>query len=186
MVSDECYDEIDFDGTFVSPASISAERVVSVLQLLEDVRDDRLADRLRGGAAGGGTEPRQGAGADHLLRQRAHAVRGARRGDRPAGGGDRDARGVSRAPRPGAGGARGARRCARSRRRARSTSGSTCAARGCRRGSWPCACSRSATWRWRRARRSASAARGSCASRWRRPRSDRRGPATLLDLAASL
>jgi aspartate aminotransferase len=30
MVSDECYDEIDFDGTFVSPASISAERVVSV------------------------------------------------------------------------------------------------------------------------------------------------------------
>ena len=30
MVSDECYDEISFDGTFVSPASISAERVVSV------------------------------------------------------------------------------------------------------------------------------------------------------------
>ncbi len=30
MLSDECYDEISFDGTFVSPASISAERVVSV------------------------------------------------------------------------------------------------------------------------------------------------------------
>jgi aspartate aminotransferase len=30
MVSDECYDEISFDGSFVSPASISAERVVSV------------------------------------------------------------------------------------------------------------------------------------------------------------
>jgi aspartate aminotransferase len=30
MVSDECYDEISFDDTFVSPASISAERVVSV------------------------------------------------------------------------------------------------------------------------------------------------------------
>ncbi len=30
MVSDECYDEISFDGTFVSPASISADRVVSV------------------------------------------------------------------------------------------------------------------------------------------------------------
>jgi aspartate/methionine/tyrosine aminotransferase len=30
MVSDECYDEIDLDGTFVSPASISAERVVAV------------------------------------------------------------------------------------------------------------------------------------------------------------
>jgi aspartate aminotransferase len=30
MISDECYDEISFDGTFVSPASISAERVVSV------------------------------------------------------------------------------------------------------------------------------------------------------------
>ncbi len=29
MVSDECYDEIDFDGTFVSPASIAPERVVS-------------------------------------------------------------------------------------------------------------------------------------------------------------
>ena len=30
MISDECYDEISFDGSFVSPASISAERVVSV------------------------------------------------------------------------------------------------------------------------------------------------------------
>ncbi len=30
LVSDECYDEISFDGTFVSPASISQERVVSV------------------------------------------------------------------------------------------------------------------------------------------------------------
>ena len=30
MISDECYDEISFDGTFVSPASISADRVVSV------------------------------------------------------------------------------------------------------------------------------------------------------------
>ncbi len=30
MVSDECYDEIDFDGAFVSPASLSPERVVSV------------------------------------------------------------------------------------------------------------------------------------------------------------
>jgi len=30
VVSDECYDEISFDGTFVSPASISSERVVSV------------------------------------------------------------------------------------------------------------------------------------------------------------
>jgi aspartate aminotransferase len=30
MVSDECYDEITFDDAFVSPASISAERVVSV------------------------------------------------------------------------------------------------------------------------------------------------------------
>ncbi|GAC1341255.1 MAG: pyridoxal phosphate-dependent aminotransferase [Candidatus Dormibacteria bacterium] len=30
MVSDECYDEISFSGTFVSPASIAPERVVSV------------------------------------------------------------------------------------------------------------------------------------------------------------
>jgi aspartate/methionine/tyrosine aminotransferase len=30
MLSDECYDEITFDGSFVSPASISSERVVSV------------------------------------------------------------------------------------------------------------------------------------------------------------
>lgn len=30
LVSDECYDEISFDGSFVSPASISPERVVSV------------------------------------------------------------------------------------------------------------------------------------------------------------
>jgi aspartate aminotransferase len=30
MLSDECYDEISFDGTFVSPAAISADRVVSV------------------------------------------------------------------------------------------------------------------------------------------------------------
>ena len=30
MVSDECYDELCFDGSFVSPASISPERVVSV------------------------------------------------------------------------------------------------------------------------------------------------------------
>ena len=29
MISDECYDEIDFDGTFVSPASIAPEHVVS-------------------------------------------------------------------------------------------------------------------------------------------------------------
>ncbi len=30
MVSDECYDEIDFDGHFVSPASIAPDHVVSV------------------------------------------------------------------------------------------------------------------------------------------------------------
>jgi len=30
MVSDECYDEIDFDGSVVSPASIAPDRVVSV------------------------------------------------------------------------------------------------------------------------------------------------------------
>lgn len=29
MISDKCYDEIDFDGTFVSPASIAPERMVS-------------------------------------------------------------------------------------------------------------------------------------------------------------
>lgn len=30
MLSDECYDEVTFDSTFVSPASIAADRVVSV------------------------------------------------------------------------------------------------------------------------------------------------------------
>ena len=52
VISDECYDELAFDVEHVSLAAVApSERVDHGLLVLEDLRDDRLAHRLRRRAA---------------------------------------------------------------------------------------------------------------------------------------
>jgi aspartate aminotransferase len=101
VVSDECYDEIVFDSSFVSAAALAEEeRVVSVFSFSKTYAMTGWRVGCRAGAAGPGAD--QAAGADHLLRQHARSDGGAGRRHRAAGPRPRDDGAVQGPTRPGA------------------------------------------------------------------------------------
>ena len=95
------------------------------LQPVEDVRDDRLADRLPGGAGRARRDDLEGARGRGVVPDRTGAVGGGRGAVRPAGLRARDARRLPLAPRPGGRRAAGRGTCSWPSPEARSTSSPT-------------------------------------------------------------
>ena len=86
LVSDECYEKIVFDGTHVSPASLgAAESLLHGRQLLQELRHDRLAGRLRRLPQADRSAVGEAAGGDRVVRARALPARSTGSARRAAG-----------------------------------------------------------------------------------------------------
>ena len=99
VVSDECYDELIFEGRHVSTGTLgSMDRLDHHLHVLQDIRDDRMARGLRSRAGRRGSSGGTSAGARGVMHLHDLPTGGTRRAQGPAGHGRSDGRRIPATP----------------------------------------------------------------------------------------